>query len=120
MDEETRNKFVILEGQKQRLALTSDHHQEVLCSTSILSLCMFSVFGNRHGWLIPDNVRLANSFVLPSADWPSDFTAEYAECQNMLTHPRLLIHPRTQIETKTEGRSGYHNPLKTLGPPAKR
>ncbi len=53
----------------------------------ILALCMFSVFGNRHRWLIQDNVRLADSFVLLSADWPSDFTAEHAECQNMLIHP---------------------------------
>ena len=34
---------------------------------------MFSVFGKIHGWLIPDNVRLANSFVHLSADWPSDY-----------------------------------------------
>ncbi len=45
----------------------------------ILSLCMFSVFGNSHGWLIGDNTRLADSFVLLSADWPSDLAAEHAE-----------------------------------------
>ncbi len=39
----------------------------------IVALCTFSVFGNSHGWLIPDNVRLANSFVHLSADWPSDY-----------------------------------------------
>ncbi len=47
-------------------------------ASSYESVFMFSVFGNRHGWLTRDNVRLANSFVL-SADWPSDFAAEHAE-----------------------------------------
>ncbi len=35
---------------------------------NILSLFMFSVFINRHGWLLPDNVKLAKSFILLSAD----------------------------------------------------
>ncbi len=45
----------------------------------ILSLCMFNVFGNSHGWLIGDNVSLADSFVLLSADWPINFAAEHVE-----------------------------------------
>ncbi len=40
---------------------------------------MFSVFGNGHGWLIPHNVRSADSFVLLSTDWRSDFLSEHAE-----------------------------------------
>ncbi len=45
----------------------------------IVALCMFSVFGNRHG-LIRDNVRVANSFVHLSTDRPSDNAAEHAQC----------------------------------------
>ncbi len=55
----------------------------------LVALCMFRVFGNRHGWLIPDNVRVANSFVHLSADWPSDYAAEHAQCHFMLIHPRM-------------------------------
>ncbi len=33
----------------------------------ILSLCLFSVYGNRHGWLIQDNIWPADSFVFLSA-----------------------------------------------------
>ncbi len=57
----------------------------------ILALCMFSIFVKRHGWLSQDNVRLADSFVLFRADWPSDFSTEHAECQNLLIHPRTLV-----------------------------
>ncbi len=32
-----------------------------------------------HGWLSGDNTRPADSFVLLSADWPSDLAAEHAE-----------------------------------------
>ncbi len=41
---------------------------------------MFTVGLGRHRWLIRDNIRRANSFVLVSADWPIDFAAEHAEC----------------------------------------
>ncbi len=46
------------------------------------------MFGNSHGWLIGDDIRLANSFVL-SADWPSDLAAEHADRHKMLIHPRV-------------------------------
>ncbi len=57
---------------------------------TVVALCMFSVFGNRYGWFVRDNIRLVNSFILLSADWPSDFSAEHAQCHFVLIHPRVL------------------------------
>ncbi len=77
----------------------------------ILSLGMFSVFGNRHGWLIPDNVRQANSFVLLSADWPSDFAVENAQCHFVLIHPRISRRPRLKCKICDSPETGMHSSL---------
>ncbi len=49
--------------------------------------------------------RPADSFVLLSADWPSDFAAEHAECHFLLIHPR--INPLSTVSLECPCRSQF-------------
>ncbi len=78
-------------SQLWKLLLPTTWSQLTRMYQHILSLCMFS---NTHGWLIQDNISPADSFVLLSAVWPSDFAPEHAQCHFMLIHPRTTVFCR--------------------------
>ncbi len=50
------------------------------------------------------DVEVADSIVLLSADWPSDFAAECAECHHILNQPRTTSYPDSGVASKTNWR----------------